>query len=98
MNPPASVIVLYSSPFCGYCAAAKRLLANKGVTFEEIDVMFDSGRRAEMIARSGRHTVPQIFVGNRHIGGFDDLSRLDENGELDGILTDLAPASPSQPT
>jgi glutaredoxin 3 len=80
-------ILIYTTPFCGYCAAAKRLLAAKGVEFTEIDVMMDSARRQEMQARSsGRRTVPQIFIDGRHIGGFDDLSALDKTGELDPLL------------
>ena len=79
-------VIVYSTPFCGYCSAAKRLLKEKGAEFMEIDVMFDSGRRDEMMERSGRRTVPQIFIDGRHIGGFDDLNALDENGELDRLL------------
>jgi glutaredoxin 3 len=81
-------IVVYSTPFCGYCSAAKRLLSSKGVEFTEVDVMMDSERRSEMIERSGgRRTVPQIFIGERHIGGYDDLTALDSSGELDELLS-----------
>ncbi len=83
-------VVVYSSPFCGYCAAAKRLLAKKGVQFTEIDVIAEPERRAEMIERSGRRTVPQIFIGTRHVGGCDDLHALDERGELDALLAEAA--------
>jgi glutaredoxin 3 len=80
-------VVVYSQPFCGYCAAAKRLLEQKGAAFTEIDVTFEAGRRAEMIERSGgRRTVPQIFIDGRHVGGYDDLRALDETGELDRLL------------
>jgi glutaredoxin 3 len=80
-------IVMYTTPFCGYCAAAKRLLAAKGAEYTEIDVMMDSARRQEMLAKSnGRRTVPQIFIDGRHIGGFDDLNALDKAGELDPLL------------
>lgn len=80
-------IVIYSSPFCGYCAAAKRLLQSKGAAFTDIDVMFDPELKREMIERAnGRRTVPQIFIDGKHIGGFDDLSALDQRGELDGLL------------
>jgi glutaredoxin 3 len=79
-------IVIYSSPFCGYCAAARRLLRAKHAYFEEIDVLLDGNKHAEMVARSGRTTVPQVFVGGEHIGGFDDLRALDEAGELDGLI------------
>lgn len=77
---------MYSSPFCGYCAAAKRLLSNKGVEFTEVDVLFQPAQRKEMVARSGRTSVPQIFVGETHIGGFDDLNSLEQRGELDALL------------
>ena len=84
-------VIVYSQPFCGYCSAAKRLLTAKGAEFTEIDVMFEPKRRDEMIERSGgRRTVPQIFIDDRHIGGFDDLSALDKAGELDRLLA--APA------
>ena len=80
-------IVVYSSPFCGFCGAAKRLLKDKGAAFEEIDVLFAPERRDEMVERSGgRRTVPQIFIDGRHIGGFDDLSALERSGELDPLL------------
>lgn len=85
-------VVVYSQPFCGYCSAAKRLLTAKGAAFTEIDVMFEAGRRGEMIERSGgRRTVPQIFIDGRHIGGYDDLSALDKAGELDRLLAPPAP-------
>jgi glutaredoxin 3 len=86
MSAPAPKIVLYATPFCGYCAAARSLLADKRATYTEIDVMFDADKRAEMVALSGRSTVPQIFIGERHIGGFDDLAALDRRGELDPLL------------
>ncbi|MDP6708582.1 MAG: glutaredoxin 3 [Alphaproteobacteria bacterium] len=80
-------IKIYTSMFCGYCAAAKRLLKKKGAAFEEIDVGFTRGAREEMEARAGgRTSVPQIFIDERHIGGFDDLAALDYEGELDPLL------------
>jgi glutaredoxin 3 len=80
-------VIIYSQPFCGYCSAAKRLLAAKGAPFTEIDVMMEAGKRDEMIERSGgRRTVPQIFIDGRHIGGFDDLNALDKAGKLDPLL------------
>jgi glutaredoxin 3 len=79
-------VTVYSSPFCGYCGAAKRLLEHKGIEYVEIDVLLHPSKRAEMIARSGRQTVPQIFIGDRHIGGFDELHALDKRGELDKVL------------
>ena len=81
-------VVMYASPYCGYSMAAKRLLRTKGVEFTEIDVLFDPERRQEMVERSARHTVPQIFIGGRHVGGFDELSELDRLGELDDLLAD----------
>ncbi len=80
-------VTLYTTPFCGYCVAAKRLLTTKGVAFEEIDVSGDPERRAEMVQRAmGRRTVPQIFIDGAHVGGFDDLSALDRAGRLDPLL------------
>ena len=82
-----SRVVVYSSRFCSYCHAAKRLLAARGAAFEEIDVDLQPERRAEMIERAGgRRTVPQIFVGDRHVGGCDDLYALDRDGALDALL------------
>jgi glutaredoxin 3 len=86
-------ILVYSTPFCGYCAAAKRLLTAKGADYAEIDVMMDPERRQEMLAKSGgRRTVPQIFIDGRHIGGFDELNALDKAGELDPLLAAPAPS------
>ncbi len=80
-------VTIYTTPFCGYCMAAKRLLSAKGVAFAEIDVAADPGRRAEMIQRAqGGRTVPQIFVGATHVGGFDEMSALDRAGRLDPLL------------
>jgi len=80
-------IELYTTPFCGYCAAAKRLLGSKGVSFTEIDVSMDPSKRAEMLQRAkGGRTVPQIFIGDTHVGGFDDLNALDRAGKLDPLL------------
>ena len=84
-------VTIYTTPTCGYCAAAKRLLAAKGAAFDEIDVARDPGRRSEMMARAGgRRTVPQIFIGERHVGGCDDLYALDGRGALDPLLADAA--------
>jgi glutaredoxin 3 len=88
-----SKVTVYSSPFCGYCAAAKRLLDRKGVEYEEIDVVFDPELRREMVERTGRTTVPQIFIGATHVGGFDDLAALDARGELDALLAGDAPGT-----
>jgi len=87
-------IVIYTTPFCGYCAAAKRLLRKKATEFKEIDVMMDADRRQEMLAkRNGRRTVPQIFIDGRHIGGYDDVYALDQAGKLDELLAPLAASS-----
>lgn len=80
-------VVIYTRKFCGYCTAAKRLLAQKGVAFEEIDATFDAEKRAEMIQKAnGGSTFPQIFIGARHVGGCDDLYALEQAGELDPLL------------
>lgn len=80
-------VEIYTSPTCGFCTAAKRLLTSKGVSFSEIDLSRQPGRRSEMMARaSGRHTVPQIFIGSTHVGGCDDLFALDRAGKLDPLL------------
>ena len=79
-------IEIYTSPYCGYCHRAKALLTRKGAVFTEIDIMDDDHRRAEMVARSGRRTVPQIFIDGRHVGGCDDLHDLDSAGGLDPLL------------
>jgi len=79
-------IDLYSKDYCQYCHRAKELLNIKGVSYNVIDVTHDSKLEAEMRLRSGRNTVPQIFIGNRHIGGCSDLFAMDEQGELDLLL------------
>jgi len=79
-------VTIYTRQFCGYCSAAKRLLASKGVDFEEIDATLAPEKRQEMIERSGRATFPQIFIGERHVGGCDDLYALDHGGGLDPLL------------
>ena len=82
-------IVIYTQAMCGYCTAAKRLLASKGAAFREIDVTFDPDGRAAMRARAGgRNSTPQIFIGETHVGGCDDLFALDERGGLDPLLAD----------
>jgi glutaredoxin 3 len=79
-------VTIYTRRFCGYCTAAKRLLSDRGIPFEEIDATGDPDKRNEMISRSGRFTFPQIFIGERHVGGFIDLHALQTSGELDGLL------------
>lgn len=84
-------ILLYTTPFCGYCRAAKRLLTDKALHFEEIDVSFDHDKRAEMIDRAqGARTVPQIFIHGRHVGGYDELAMLEREGKLDDWLASPA--------
>jgi len=79
-------VIVYTTSTCPYCRNAKSLLASKDIKITEINVEFDSKRRQEMMSRSGRRTVPQIFVGDHHIGGFDDLAKLDRQGALMGLL------------
>ena len=79
-------VLVYSTRICPFCVMAKRLLRAKGVDYEEVLVDQDDSRRAEMMQRSGRRTVPQIFIGDRHVGGFDDLSALEHQGRLDLLL------------
>ncbi|NKB45270.1 MAG: glutaredoxin 3 [Alphaproteobacteria bacterium] len=82
-------IEIYSSPICGFCYRAKSLLTQKGAPFTEIDVLMDSGRKTEMMNRAGgRHTVPQIFINDMHVGGCDELYALDRAGDLDRLLTE----------
>lgn len=84
---PMAPVEIYTTPLCGFCSAAKRLLAAKGAAFAETDVSGDAaGRQAMMQRASGRHTVPQIFIGGRHVGGYDDLAALDRAGKLDAML------------
>lgn len=80
-------ITVYSSMFCPFCHRAKKLLKEKGAQFEEIDVTMNASRKQEMIRHAGgAHTVPQIFVGDTHVGGCDELYALERKGELDGLL------------
>lgn len=85
-SPGAPRVVMYATSWCPYCARARDLLARKGVAVDEIDVESAPGLREQMIARSGRRTVPQIFVGDTHVGGCDDLHALDAAGGLDPLL------------
>lgn len=80
-------VEIYTSPMCGYCHAAKRLLNKKGVAFTEIDVWAAPDRKPEMIQRAnGGRTVPQIFIGDVHVGGCDDLYEMEGAGKLDALL------------
>jgi len=88
-------ILLYTTQFCGFCRAAKRLLTSKGLDFEEIDVAFDADRQAEMIERAhGLRTVPQIFIHGRHVGGHEELAALEREGKLEAWLAG-APEAPA---
>lgn len=80
-------VTMYSTGVCPYCVMAERLLKAKGVAdIDKIRVDLEPGRREEMMTRTGRRTVPQIYIGERHVGGFDDLSALDQAGELGPLL------------
>ena len=80
-------VEIYTTPICGYCMAAKRLLTSKNVPFVEYDVMSNPAKRAEMMQRAnGGRTVPQIFIGGQHVGGSDDLHLLERQNKLDALL------------
>jgi glutaredoxin 3 len=84
-------VIIYSTPICPYCVRAKQLLKKKGVAFDEVDVLREPGKRAEMLERShGRRTVPQIFIGDTHIGGCDDLYELEHEGKLAPLLAEAS--------
>ena len=81
-------IEIYTKPTCGFCHMAKRVLTAKGVSFTEVNITAQPEKRAEMIQRAkGGSTVPQIFIGGKHVGGCDDLITLDRQGKLDGLLS-----------
>jgi glutaredoxin 3 len=79
-------VTIYTTGMCGFCYRAKALLKAKGVAFEEIDVTFSPKKRAEMREKAGSNSVPQIWIGDRHVGGSDDLLALEQAGELDALL------------
>jgi len=82
-----AAVRMYSTGMCPYCTMAERLLASKGVTaIEKVRVDLEPARRVEMMERTGRRTVPQIYIGDTHVGGFDDLAALDHAGKLDALL------------
>ncbi|HEY0438229.1 MAG TPA: glutaredoxin 3 [Phenylobacterium sp.] len=85
-----SHVTIYTRPYCGYCARALDLLERKGVEFTEVEAGFDAEKRQEMMQRSGRTTFPQIFVGDTHIGGCDDMMALERAGKLDPLLKTAA--------
>lgn len=81
-------VIIYTTPICPYCVRAKSLLGRKGVAFDEVDVMMDQKARDEMLAKSGgARTVPQIFIGDTHVGGCDELYALEREGKLDPLLS-----------
>lgn len=89
-------IILYTTPYCGYCRAAKHLLTKKRATFIEIDVSEDLERRQEMIVRAfGRRTVPQIFINGSHVGGYDELAELEREAKLDALLAEVDAVAPA---
>ena len=79
-------VVMYTTTICPYCHRAKRLLDSKGIRYEEIFIGNNTARMREMIERSNRRSVPQIFIGDHHVGGYDDMAALDDKGELDHLL------------
>jgi glutaredoxin 3 len=89
MNNPASTpapVVIYTSGFCPYCAWARQMLSDKGVDYREVRVDRDPGQRAVVESLRGRTSVPQIFVGDVHVGGYDDMAAMDREGRLDPLL------------
>ena len=79
-------VLMYTTAVCPYCQMAERLLVSKGVAIENVRIDLDPQRRAEMMEKTGRRTVPQIYVGETHVGGYDDLAALDRAGKLDPLL------------
>jgi glutaredoxin 3 len=79
-------VKIYTTPYCPYCVRAKRLLERKGVRYEEIDVAADDRARTDLAEKTGRRTVPQIFIGEHHVGGSDELYELEQDGKLDALL------------
>jgi len=82
----AKPIIMYSRATCPFCVAARNLFKSKQATWTEVSLDAEPDKRAEMISRTGRKTVPQIFIGDFHVGGFDDLNALERAGKLDGVL------------
>ncbi|MCH8529802.1 MAG: glutaredoxin 3 [Saccharospirillum sp.] len=85
----ASTVTLYTTAWCPFCLRAKALLQQKSIKFNEIPVDGDTQKRQEMMRLSGRHTVPQIWIGNTHVGGCDELMSLERSGKLDQLLSEL---------
>ena len=83
-------VIIYTPDYCGYCKRAKALLSQKGIAFEEINVEGDDEKRAWLIEQTGQRTVPQIFINEKSIGGYDELSALDRSGKLDQIIQKIS--------
>ncbi len=83
-----SKVLIYSTRICPFCVMARRLLERKGVRFDEVKVDEDPVRRQEMMQKTGRRTVPQVFIGEKHVGGFEELAALEHAGQLDPLLRD----------
>lgn len=83
-------VTIYTTPYCPYCVLARKLLRHKGASFEEVDVADDPARRQWLRTVTGRPTVPQVFIDERAVGGYDDLAALDAKGELDAMLSGAA--------
>jgi glutaredoxin 3 len=79
-------VKIYTTTYCGYCVRAKDLLTRKGVKYEELDVTGNDEMRAKLVEMSGQRTVPQIWIGDTHVGGYSDLARLESEGRLDPLL------------
>ena len=90
--------LMYTTAVCPYCQMAERLLNSKGVEIEKVRVDLEPARRAEMMEKTGRRTVPQIYIGETHVGGYDDLAALDRAGKLDPLLKAQGGASTGKPT
>jgi glutaredoxin 3 len=86
------LVIMYTTRYCPYCVAARNLLGALGVEYQDIDVGADRALRAEMAQRAGRYTVPQIWIGSRHVGGFEDMEELHHRGLLEPLLAEMAQA------
>ncbi len=89
-NALTAEVTMYATDWCPFCVRAEKLLVSKGADLKKINVDEQPDRRAEMVEISGRRTVPQIFIGSRHVGGYDDLVSLDRGGELDVLLKNIS--------
>jgi glutaredoxin 3 len=87
-----ATVTMYTTPWCGYCAAARKLLQSKNIEFEDINVAMDADLRQIMTDKSGGTTVPQIFINDEPIGGYSDMAALDEQGKLDQLLNQNPPS------